>query len=287
MGEARNLVVCADDYALTPGISHAIRELIAARRISATSVMTVSPHWEREWEALRPLSEAADIGLHLTLTDHRPLTTLPRLAPGGRLPSIKELIRASLLGNLDRHEIEGEISRQLERFTRFWGRPPDHIDGHHHVHQLPGVRAALLAIVAGMPREARPYLRSCREPLGRIVARGVAPAKAAVISLLGAGFDHAAARHQIATNQGFSGVYDFDKPGMAIGDLFARCISRLGPRPLMMVHPGYLDAELAGLDPVTTPRELERAYFAGPEWPALLARNRIFVGRHRIATIQA
>src|SRR5690606_28678950 len=71
MTEVRTkLVVCADDYALTPGVSRAIRELIAARRISATSVMTVCPYWTEEGPALAAVADEADVGLHLTLTDH-------------------------------------------------------------------------------------------------------------------------------------------------------------------------------------------------------------------------
>ena len=41
----RMLILCADDYALTEGVSRAIGELAAARRLSATSVMVTTPHW--------------------------------------------------------------------------------------------------------------------------------------------------------------------------------------------------------------------------------------------------
>ncbi|HVT56350.1 MAG TPA: ChbG/HpnK family deacetylase, partial [Xanthobacteraceae bacterium] len=35
----RRIVLCADDYALSPGVSAGIRELLAAGRLNATSVM--------------------------------------------------------------------------------------------------------------------------------------------------------------------------------------------------------------------------------------------------------
>src|SRR5690606_13195439 len=143
----KKLVVCADDYALTPGVSRAIRELIAGGRISATSVMTVCPYWREEGPALAAVAGGADIGLHLTLTDQAPLGAMPELAPSGYLPPIEVVVRASLLGRLPVAEIEAEIERQLEAFVAVWGRPPSHIDGHHHVHQLPGVRRALLRVL--------------------------------------------------------------------------------------------------------------------------------------------
>lgn len=277
MTEVRTkLVVCADDYALTPGVSRAIRELIAARRISATSAMTVCPYWTEEGPALAAMADAADVGLHLTLTDHVPLGGMPELAPAGRFPSIGTLVRTSLLGRLPIAEIEGEIERQLAAFTAVWKRPPSHVDGHHHVHQLPGVRRALLNVLARQ-KGPRPYLRSCHEPVARAVARGVVPRKALLISALGTGFVRAAATHGYETNDGFSGVYDLVSERQQLGQLFARFISLIGPRPLMMCHPGYSDATLAGLDPMTTQRDVERAFLAEDGWCKVLEAARVEV----------
>src|SRR5690606_33340563 len=141
----------------------------------------------------------ADIGLHLTLTDQVPLGALPELAPSGHLPPIEALVRASLLGRLPMAEIEAEIERQLEAFVTVWKRPPSHVDGHHHVHQLPGVRRALLRVVSRQSGP-RPYLRSCQEPLTRIMRRGIAQKKAALISALGTGFARQAMIAGFATN---------------------------------------------------------------------------------------
>ena len=58
-------------------------------------------------------------------------------------------------GVLDTDEIRAEVARQLDRFEAGLGFPPDHIDGHQHVHVLPGIRRALLTEVAQRYR-ARP-----------------------------------------------------------------------------------------------------------------------------------
>jgi len=270
------LVVCADDYALTPGISHAIRELIAAGRISATSVMTVCPYWPDEGPALAAVAGASDIGLHVTLTDHVPLGAMPVLAPAGRLPSVGKLVRASLTGQLPLAEIEAEIERQLIAFVEVWKRPPSHLDGHHHVHQLPGVRGVLLRAL-GRLGGPRPYIRACHEPLSRLLARGVARQKAIAISALGAGFARAAARQGFATNDGFSGVYDLGADGHKLDALFAGFVRHLGPRPLAMCHPGYSDTTLAGLDSMTTQRDAERSFLAGEGWLRVLKAAQVAV----------
>jgi predicted glycoside hydrolase/deacetylase ChbG (UPF0249 family) len=40
-----------------------------------------------------------------------------------------------------------------------------------------------------------------------------------------------------------------------------------------MCHPGFVDAELQRLDPLTTLREKEYAYLAGDRFPELLAAH--------------
>ncbi|HWV80608.1 MAG TPA: ChbG/HpnK family deacetylase [Hyphomicrobiaceae bacterium] len=272
----KKLVVCADDYALTPGVSRAIRELIAGGRISATSVMTVCPYWREEGPALAAVAGTADIGLHLTLTDQTPIGAMPELAPSGRLPPVEALVRASLIGRLPVAEIEVEIERQLEAFVAVWGRQPAHVDGHHHVHQLPGVRGALLRVL-GRQNGPRPYLRSCREPLARIMRRGVAQQKAALISTLGAGFTRQASAAGFATNDGFSGIYQFGATDCRLDDLFARFVRDLGARPLAMCHPGYSDTTLAGLDSMTAERDAERVFLAGERWLKVLAAAHVAV----------
>lgn len=272
----KKLVVCADDYALTPGVSGAIRELIAGGRISATSVMTVCPHWAEEGPALAGVAGNADIGLHLTLTDQTPLGAMSEFAPAGRLPPIEALVRASLLGRLPVYEIEGEIERQLDAFVAVWKRPPSHVDGHHHVHQLPGVRRALLRVL-GRRSGPQPYLRSCHEPLARIMRRGVAQQKAALISTLGAGFARQVMAAGFSTNDGFSGIYEFGAASHRPDVLFARFVRDLGPRPLAMCHPGYSDTTLAGLDSMTTERDAEFAFLAGDGWLKVLAAAHVAV----------
>ena len=112
----RMLILCADDYALTEGVSRAVGELAAARRLSATSVMVTTPHWPEAAARLRVHRSHLAIGLHLNLTLGGPLAAMPRLAPDGSFPQRAALIPLALLGFAKSDEIAGEIERQPSRF---------------------------------------------------------------------------------------------------------------------------------------------------------------------------
>jgi len=285
------LVLCADDFALAPGVSRAIADLIARGRLTATGCMTVSPFWRDHARMLDGLDERADIGLHLTLTDHAPLSPMPLFAPQGRFPSNGRLILAALVGRLDRagiaSEIAAEIERQIDAFEEARGRPPAFIDGHHHVHQLPVVRDAV--IDAFQRRIARPggeapqgeprgYLRVCCEPRSAILSRAVAPVRAAIIDALGRPFARKVRERGIPCNDSFRGVRSFSAKE-DVAEIFARFVTGGGEHPLAMCHPGIVDDELRGLDPVTNVREAEYAYLASYAFGELLASRNLRLAR--------
>lgn len=249
------VVLCADDYAIAPGVSRAILELIDRGRLTATSCMTLRPFWPEHAGWLRPRAERADIGLHFCLTDLKPLSTMPGLAPEGRLPALGPLLARALLRRIDRDEIAREFDRQLDRFVDVFGRPPDCVDGHLHVHQLPVVRDVVLAQMRS--RLPHAYLRVCDEPASAILRRGIAVKRALVISLLGRGL-----RRQMAdrpSNRRFAGVRDFDEKA-SYRTLMQTFLRDAPDGLLVMCHPGVADADLAAVDRVTTAREEEYRY---------------------------
>src|SRR3712207_4468643 len=132
----RKVVLCADDYGLTEGVSRGILELAEIGRISATSAMTSLPDWPRLAPALRPLAGRIGVGLHLNFTTGTPLGPLPALAPNGRFPALQDLLRRAFRGGLPAAEVRGEIDRQLDAFEHAFGAPPAFVDGHQHVHVL-------------------------------------------------------------------------------------------------------------------------------------------------------
>jgi predicted glycoside hydrolase/deacetylase ChbG (UPF0249 family) len=275
--ERRPVVLCADDYGLSPGVSRGILDLARAGRISATGSMTNIPAFRAAAAPLRELRGTVGLGLHLTLTAGAPLGSLPRLAPDGRLPPLGRLIGLSLAGRLDPGAVAPEIERQLDAFVAATGHPPDFVDGHQHVHVLPGVRTALLAVLAARGWQGRLWLRDPGDRPASILGRPDAR-KAAVVAGLGLGLRAAARRAGFPTNLGFSGFSDFAAgEGLAAGDRFAdrfeRSFRSLGPAPVVMCHPGEIDDGLRALDPVVASRPLELAYLASERFAAFLERE--------------
>ncbi|MGE4064460.1 MAG: ChbG/HpnK family deacetylase [Rhodospirillaceae bacterium] len=232
------VTICADDYALTRPISAAILDLARAGRISAVSCMTTSRLWPELGPALKPLADKLDVGLHLTLVDEAPLTAMPRLASAGRLPRIGQLIAKSYLRRVPLDEIWAETDAQIAAFTAVMGRAPAHIDGHLHAHVLPGIRSIVLASAEKL--SPRPWLRSTTDAA---VSSRPAAFKAAVLNALGKGFARHARARGFVTNEGFCGFYDFARADYA--EVFPAFLANLGPRPLILCHPGAAQDDVA------------------------------------------
>lgn len=256
-GSPRNaIILCADDYAMSAGVSRAIAELAEARRLSATSVLVTTPHWPADAAHLLAHRGRLSIGLHLNLTLGRAMGRMPGLAPSDTLPDLGRLIAWALLGRLDKHEVRAEIERQLDRFEEGLRFPPDHIDGHQHVHVLPGIRGALLDVVAKRYPRRPPLIRVPTSLPRAIAGPGPARAKAGVVALLGLGFARAVRNAGLPANDGFAGFSRFDVTRPYEGEL-REAMRQPGQRHIVMCHPGHADAELADFDPVVTRRGME------------------------------
>src|SRR5262245_19127330 len=250
------VILCADDYALSFGVARAIGELSAARRLSATRVLVTSAHWPGLAPRLSIHRGHLALGLHFNLTLGAPLGPMPRLAPTGRLPSLAKLVGTSLLGLVDRTELEDELERQLDHFERGLGFPPDQVDGHHHVHVLPGIREVVVDTLARRYPTLPPLVRDPSDSWEAIAARSTAKSKAALVASLALGFRAAAKRRGLPSNEGFSGFSNFDLK-VPYATEFTQALSKLGPRPIIMCHPGHPDAEPAHGDGVTQRRRME------------------------------
>ena len=274
----RSIWLCADDYGLSPSVNAGIRALIARGRLNATSVMVAAPHLgDDEAPALELLNAGekhAAIGLHVTLTaPFKPMSEgFAPVCGGGFLP-LAELMRSAIARRLQPELLVIEIATQLRAFLEIFGRLPDFIDGHQHVHLFPQVRDAFLKVVAETAPDA--WVRQC----GRTNSfRGLHDHKALVLDILSVRFRRKAARLGIATNPGFAGTYTF-KPKANFSKIFPRFLTGLPDGGLVMCHPGFVDAELKLLDSLTTLREHEFAYFSSDSFPQVLAEHGVDLAR--------
>jgi predicted glycoside hydrolase/deacetylase ChbG (UPF0249 family) len=267
---SRRIWLCADDYGIAPGVNAAIRDLIARGRLNATSVMVAAPTFNRgAADALARLNSGrprAALGLHLTLTaPFRPLGGAFRPTRDGAFPRLGATLRAALLRRLEPVALAAEVEAQFSGFMTAFDRPPDFVDGHHHVHLFPQVREVVLATIKRLAPAA--WIRQCGQV--RLSVGRLADPKGLLIGLLSRDMRRRAAAQGVRTNAAFAGTYSF-VPNAAFPTLFPRFLEGLPDGSVVMCHPGFVDDELARLDPVTDLREREYAYFVGDAFPRAL-----------------
>jgi predicted glycoside hydrolase/deacetylase ChbG (UPF0249 family) len=136
------------------------------------------------------------------------------------------------------------------------------------VHLFPQIRDAVLSVA----RDAAPgaWVRQC----GRItpLSKRWSDVKGLLLDALSGQFRKRAGALGVKTNPAFAGTYTY-RAKADFAALFPRFLDRLPDGGLVMCHPGFVDAELQRLDPLTTLREQEYAFFAGDDFPHLLARH--------------
>ena len=134
----RTLIVNADDFGLTRGVSAGI---LAAHRHGIVSSTTVLVTANPDREQLAAARDAGlGLGLHVNLTLGRPLTRGRSLVHDGAF--VRDARRAA--ARADARDVRAELEAQVERFEKLVGRRPTHLDTHHHVGLYPPVRDVLL-----------------------------------------------------------------------------------------------------------------------------------------------
>jgi chitin disaccharide deacetylase len=272
MSSFRSVILCADDFGLADGVSRGIVELAEMGRLSATGAMTNMPGWRRMARSLMPLRDRIAVGLHLNFTAGTPLGPMPRLAPLGAFPALKDLLPKALKRQLPDSEIAEEISRQIEAFEEAFGDAPAFVDGHQHVHVLPAIRPALIQALKARGYAGRVWLRDPSDKAMAILRRPIGRSKALIVKSLARGFARSAHAAGFRTNKGFSGFAPLDL-SVPAARVFEEAFSKLGAHPLVMCHPGYVDDELRALDPALQSRVEELNYLKSDAFRDLLEQR--------------
>jgi len=275
---SRRIWLCADDYGISPGVNVAIRELILRGRINATSIMVAAPHFNSDEAAaldtLNSGEKRAALGLHVTLTaPFKPLSANFAPLREGRFLPHNKMLRAATTRRLQLDPLVIEIATQLRSFIDVFGRPPDFLDGHQHVHLFPQVRDAFLkASALGAPGA---WVRQC----GRArPGRRLHDPKALTLDILSIGFRRKAKRLGISTNPAFAGTYAFNARAR-FAKLFPRFLSDLPDGGLIMCHPGFVDAELKAIDLLTSLREHEFSFFNSDAFIKVMGEHGVILAR--------
>ncbi len=262
----KQVVLCADDYALNAPISKGIVSLAALGRLSATSVMTLSPRWGEDAAALRELRNVLDVGVHLDWTSSFAIDA-------GHGSSLRDVMGRALLRQYSQQSLENEMDRQFDAFEAHWHSAPNHIDGHQHIQQFPLFRKALANVVlrrygACLPR---PWLR-----VSKVAQSGL---KAQVISSMGAeGLKRWAKELAWPTLSPLFGVYAFDGEIEDYARLMQRWLADLPATDpaVIMCHPA---SSIQAHDEIGEARHREFVYLSSDAFTEHLAAAAVRLGR--------
>ncbi len=147
----KSLIVNADDFGLTTGVSRGILEAHHRGIVTSTTLLVNRPIAAELLAELK--ASALGVGLHLNLTHGIPIS------PPGEVPSLVDgagkLVRDSrqVAAAAKPEEAALELRAQVAMFVRLMERTPTHLDSHHHVaRQAPILECLLdLAEELGIP----------------------------------------------------------------------------------------------------------------------------------------
>jgi predicted glycoside hydrolase/deacetylase ChbG (UPF0249 family) len=208
------MILCADDFGMAEDINRAIATLARAGKIDAVSCMVNQPFFNSE--ELASLG-AVKTGLHFTLAE------TPQ--------EFRRLVCRAYARRINRLEIYNQLDQQYARFEKTAGRPPDFIDGHLHVQQLPVIRDVLIEFIKNRGLNSYPCVRNAAVPWAQCSLKSLliaAPGRALKRKLLKAG---------IPTNDGFGGVYNY-ADFMRYPHHLKTFIETIPSTGIIMVHPG-------------------------------------------------
>ena len=241
MKPARTLIVNADDFGLTRGVSRGILEAGAKGIVTSTTVLVnrpIDPEQMAELEA-----SGLGVGLHLNLTLGAPISDpgrVPSLVDGeGRF--IRDARQAA--ARASKAEARIELGNQIDAFRALMGRFPTHLDTHHHV----GRHEPILDLVLDFAKAIDVPVRSQDDHV-RAAAR----------------------RLKLRTPDHFMGESG-PEPYWSAERVLERLRALPGGVTEFMTHPGYFDDDLA-YSRYGKQRETELAGLTDPRAREVIAR---------------
>jgi predicted glycoside hydrolase/deacetylase ChbG (UPF0249 family) len=281
----RYLIVNADDLAWADGVNRGIAEAHQNGIVSSTSLLANGAAFDSAVK-LALATPALGVGVHLNLSDGPPVAS-PDSVPsilnehgqfaGGPESFLLRIARR----NLRLKEVELEWESQILKIVHA-GIHPTHLDGHKHVHMLPGLFEIALRLAkrhgigaVRISHEAstlRTALSSGeKQNLPIVMKQGV---QARVLKLLARDARAMAETAGIATTDHFCGIAQTGELNL---DGMKRLLQSLPEGTTeMMCHPGFMDAELENSPTrLQDSRALEVEIFTSPDIRNLVASQGI------------
>jgi predicted glycoside hydrolase/deacetylase ChbG (UPF0249 family) len=281
----RNLIVNADDLAWAEGVNRGIAQAHRNGIVTSTTILANGAAFASAVELVKA-TPSLSVGVHLNLSDGKPVS-LPETVPSivndrGEFKGGPEaLLLRVARRNLRLKEVEIEWESQIQKVVNA-GIQPTHLDGHKHVHMLPGMFEIVLRLakrnniaavrISHEGSSLRAALSSGeKQNIPLVMKQGV---QARVLKLLARDARTLAEAAGIATTDYFCGIAQTGE--LTIEGM--KCLLQNLPEGTteMMCHPGFMDKELEeSATRLQDSRELEVQILTSPDIRNLVASQGI------------
>jgi len=249
----KNLIVNADDLGWTEGVNQGIAEAHRNGIVTSTSLLANGAAFASGVELARS-TPGLGVGVHLNLSDGEPIAPRELVATllndeGEFAGGPEALLLRIAKRDVTVREAEQEWEAQIERVKEA-GIQPTHLDGHKHVHMLPGLFEVALRLakrygigairVAHEASSLRAALSAGDELHASVVLKQGVQARG--LKLLARDAREQAERAGISTSDFFCGIA---QTGEMTKEGVARLLRSLPEGTTeLMTHPGYADQDL-------------------------------------------
>lgn len=240
------VIINADDFGLSPCVNEGIVKAHRDGILTSATLMANTPGFEQA-VGLAKDNPRLGVGLHLNIVRGFPLTPPDRIPTlvgrDGRFPtSAGKVIRNLMLGRVAPADLERELRAQIERALKA-GVRLSHFDSEKNLHVIPAFFRAVLALGPEYGVKKVRFVREFR--LSRHFGQS---AKAAFLSLSSAWMRRAVRRAGVVIADRFYGISSSGR--MTVAALDALLARQKEGSAEIMVHPGYVRADLLELEPV-------------------------------------
>ena len=249
----KNLIVNADDLGWTEGVNRGILDAFRGGIVTSTTLLANGTAFAEAVKAAKSAPHLA-VGVHLNLSDGAPIADRESVTSllnndGNFACGPEHLLMKRARRGLILEEVKEEWDAQIQR-VRDSGIRPTHIDGHKHVHMLPGLFEIALRLAKKYSIEAirvsleesslRTALASgSQHRAGVVMKQGM---QARGLKLLARDARKQAARMGIATADYFCGIAQTGEFTLEGVEQLVKNLPE-GTTELMC-HPGYADDAL-------------------------------------------
>jgi len=136
------VIVNADDLGYSPHRDRGIFQAFQEGIVTSASLIVNGASCQQA--AKQAIDMGLELGLHLNLTEGKPLSTVPSLVNTAGMMQYKT---SFLKHPVHKEDIQHETVAQLERFKELTSSYPHHVDRHQHVHIAPKIPEIIAPIL--------------------------------------------------------------------------------------------------------------------------------------------